>query len=844
MRLSVVVAAVSLSIIGLAVADDVRASIIKRPTNIPAQGLGTALQTLAKDRNFQVVYVSEEVNSLRTKGAVGEFTSEEALKQLLSGTGMTFRYLDDKTVTIVRVSSSSTTSEGSAPVSPSTAPPASPPIDSQKEEDKSLWNRFRVAQVAQGSSQSSPPVKQANEQASNVKPLALEEVLVTAQKREERLQNVPISISVLNGNDLDSSTVQGVSEALNAVPGVTTVQNYLGGGTTMTIRGVSTSYPTFTGSSAVAYYLDSVPFGLVRSAVAPDSDAYDLQRVEVLRGPQGTLYGASALNGVVRVLTNDADLSNFDLRARVSDSGTESGGNNYRGDVAINVPVVEDKLAVRGVLGYQNDSGWVDQPDMHGVNWSELRTYRAKVNARPTEDLSIGLSAWSERDGSSAPSFGYTYNQTSSLLDQPITNNYDTYGAKIEYRFPWFSISSATSYLKYINTGSLGLDIPAFQLPGSTFFQNLESKIFSEEVNLNSALAGSWRWSAGGIFRRGEENVLRGYTGLIASVPGYLNDSTSKSYAAYGELTRLFFDGKVELTAGLRHFHDDESENDEVGSGPYLAAENTFEANTPRAVLTWHPNERRMAYVSYAQGFRSGFPQGAEVLQDNPGFPSLRPDRLSNYEVGSKGSLMDGVVGYDASVYYMYWAGIQQTLRVPFAGSPAGVPGIVNGPAASGIGTDLALYVVPVKDLTLRATVSWNNLEMNSDVVSGGIVLFRKGDRPNASPETTAGVSGEYLFALGSSGYTGRFALSGNYTSFLANRGLSGTTLYVQDGDPIVIARASVSIDSPSRWSARLFVDNLANYRRIVSETFIGAPDWEARVRPLTAGLEFEYRFR
>src|SRR4029077_13417330 len=107
MRLGVVVAAVSLSIIGLAIADDVSASIIKRSTNIPAQGLGSALQTLAKDRNFQVVYGSEEVNNLRTHGAVGEFTSEEALKQLLSGTGMTFRYLDERTVTIVRVSSSS-----------------------------------------------------------------------------------------------------------------------------------------------------------------------------------------------------------------------------------------------------------------------------------------------------------------------------------------------------------------------------------------------------------------------------------------------------------------------------------------------------------------------------------------------------------------------------------------------------------------------------------------------------------------------------------------------------------------------------------------------------------------
>jgi len=159
MRLGVAVAVVSLSIIGLAVGDDVRASI-RRPTNIPAQGLGPALQALAKDRNFQVVYVSEEVANVRTQGAVGEFTSEEALRQLLRGTGLSYRYLDEKTVTILPTST--TSNPGTAPTSPDSAPGSSSG-DTQQEGKKSSSGPFRVAQVDQRSSSDTATVKKDKE---------------------------------------------------------------------------------------------------------------------------------------------------------------------------------------------------------------------------------------------------------------------------------------------------------------------------------------------------------------------------------------------------------------------------------------------------------------------------------------------------------------------------------------------------------------------------------------------------------------------------------------------------------------------------------------------------------
>jgi outer membrane receptor protein involved in Fe transport len=182
---------------------------------------------------------------------------------------------------------------------------------------------------------------------------------------------------VLSVEQLDQSSSQGVAAELTKVPGIVAFPNLqAGGGTIVSVRGVSAGSATFAGSNPVSYYLDSVPFGLVQSAVTPDSNAYDLARVEVLRGPQGTLYGASAQAGVVRVLTKDADLDRFELKMRASDSYTKGGGDNYRGDAAINVPIIDGKLAARAVLGYQKMSGWVDTPLGKNANDSTMRTAR------------------------------------------------------------------------------------------------------------------------------------------------------------------------------------------------------------------------------------------------------------------------------------------------------------------------------------------------------------------------------------------------------------------------------------------------------------------------------------
>jgi len=830
-RTTVAVTMSCLALVGLAAADDVSAAI-RKPTHILAQDLAPALKEFAQARELQVLYFSQTVRGMRTAGASGELTADEALTQLLSGTGLVYRYIDadDKAVTILPAGSVSGAVSMTSDDPNGERPPA-------QEGKKSSSEELHVAQSASGQSASTAPVAREGKQTSGSPSVQLEEVTVTAQKREERLRNVPISISVLSGPELSHSTFEGVTDALATVPAVATTKNYQGGGTLVAIRGVAAGNPQFEGSSPIAYYLDGVPFGLIKTAIAPDESVYDLRQVEVLRGPQGTLYGASAEGGVVRVLTNDADLQNFNFSVRGSDYATQYGGNSYSGDAMVNVPIVEGALAARAVLGYEKDNGWIDQPNKRNVNDAELRNYRLKLNAQPLDELTIGLSAWSSRDRYGAPSFGYAFDKSSAVLDQPQSTDFDAYGLKIGYRAPWFSISSITSYLDYSNQGTL--DLLPFGAPGATWFAGLHSHVLSQEMYLTSTDQGAWRWSVGGMYRRGTEHLQESYTELPVPTIDYLD--TSKSYAIFGEVTRLFMDGEIELTLGARHFHDNITQEDQNAPGtPYVSAASTANANTPRVLVAWHPGEQEMIYAAYSQGFRSGFPQNANVPAS---FAPVQPDKLKNYEIGSKGALMEGRLEYDTALYYIDWAHVQQTITVPFGGVP--YPVLVNGEGAGGVGVDFAVSTEPVEGLKLTVNAGWNNLQMNDAVRSGDLILFNKGDRLNFSPETTAGASAAYRLRLGSTGLTGTVSVSANYTSAQIFRlQLAPNFVTAGEGDAMVLSRVAFLITSLSKWEATLFVDNVNNERGTPEYAPVGVVDWSARVRPRTFGVQLSYHLR
>lgn len=803
----------------LAAASAVSQAQVRQKVDVRQQPMSEALRTLGQQMGLQVMFRVEDLEreSTTSPAVSGELTPEEALGRMLQGTHLTYRFVNPGMVLV----STSKPSTGMA--------------------EPSGDGAMRLAQADTGSNvrpQNSP--EQAGVAAAGVTDEGgrLEEILVTAQKRVERLKDVPISISVLSGEDLDRSSVVGVKDALNFVPGVVAVAANQGGGTQIGIRGVGANGPLANGSSPVAYYLDSVPFGLVQTAVAPDSNAYDLERVEVLRGPQGTLYGANAQNGVVRILTNDANPDAFELKARTSVSSTDGGGGNYRGDMAVNLPIVEGKLAARAVVGYENLSGWINSPVANHVNDAELRNYRLKVNAEPSENLSIGLSAWSSRADYGAPSSSADDGRISLTLPEPQSTDYDAYGLKIDYDFSAVSISSMTSYLDYSNTGLL--DAGAFGLTATPFFTGLDSRVFAQETLLRST-QGQWRWTAG-VFYRDAKDRLR------QSIPGGLGvdwGDGSKSTAVFGELTHRFLDQKVEWTLGARYFHDEvrnEQHALDLGQadGPLYRAGETFDSTTPRAVLTWYPNEGLTVYGSYSEGFRSGFPQNANVARQYPEISPVKPDKLHNYELGAKADLLDRRLSLDTAVYYIKWNDVQQTLNVlNQQGIYVFAP--VNGESASGLGVDFGLTAHPVDGLSLGLSFSWNDLQFDSQVFSAGVLLFDTGERVNFSSEFTGGASIDYTFPLGGSGFKGRLSASANYSSEQYCRFI-GDGQVTATGDSPLTSRASASLIAPRRWTATAFVDNANNERGSYSPV-APIPDWYPRLRPLTVGIQVDFSF-
>lgn len=664
------------------------------------------------------------------------------------------------------------------------------------------------------------------------------DIIVTAQKRSESLQNVPLSVSALGGQALESSSVASVNDALRSVPGVTSYNSFQGGMTKFAVRGVASNPSLFNGGSVVGYYLDEIPFAFARFPVSPDANAYDMERVEVLRGPQGTLYGSSALNGVVRVLTHDADLDKVQIKARASGSTTRDGGESFRGDAAVNIPLIPGKLAVRAVAGYADTAGWIDLPvaGIKDVNDGTAKNLRLKINAEPTSNFKVEGLVWFGRNEIGSSNNSRDDRTWLARFRQPAKTDFDAYGLTLSYDFPTFSVLSATSHIKFRNASLI--DAP---VGGARHWTELGARLWSEEMRAVSTGDGPWGWSVGAIYRDAQDNQRQRFDTLFSGLALDF-DYGSKSYAVFGEISHKFLDDRLTVTGGLRYFKDKTSyhENSFWNTLPLIPdRKETFDALTPRAVIAFRPSTNLSLYASYSQGFRSGFTQNGLVRRTVDTAASVRPDRLHNYEIGAKGKLFDGLLDFDTSLYYIDWKDTVQVLNV-IVNTPAGAFGVnqaINSQSASGLGIDLAATLHPTHDLSIGGTVSWNNLEFDNDVYSGTAVLFRKGTRLPESSKLTATGQAAYTVAVADD-YKATFSAAVTHTTRMYNT--SGFTLL--NGDNITKLDLEMKLEARNGWSVSLFADNVTDedgrIRRVGPQP---VNDYADRLRPRTIGLQFEY---
>ncbi len=772
---------------------------------IPRQPLADALMEFARQANLQIFSPETDDTVWVAAPLEGHYAPEEALRRLLTGTGYTFVRTSD---TYSIVPEKSQTPQGDA--APGGASNSAQP---EKGADASS-NASASGSSAQAGSL--PP---------EIGVVRLQEVVVTAQKREQRLLEVPLSVSAFTGDAIERMGATELADFLQEAPGVTIVDSG-DGNQSIVIRGIG----SVNGDATVGYYLDELPFSLINLADLPNVRTFDLERVETLRGPQGTLYGAGSMGGTVRILTRNPDLQRFEVRSSLVGSSTTDGGENYQVHGAVNLPLVDGRLAFRGVASYEDWSGWVDSPVRKDVNDRRLQSYRGKLRFVPVEGLDIVLSGWFSRQEIGQSSTSLDDRRTNSTNEPQIRVDYDLFSAVVEYKAPAFSVVSATSYIDYTQSyfANLGLPTPVlFESPADNF---------SQEIRFASSSTGPFRWTFGGIY---QDLTTDAFIGLPAGAPFFgpsLTAQSSESWAVFGEGTYAFLDGRLQATLGLRHFEDRRETVESTGLGTTGETKARFDSFSPRFNLAYRTQGGWLLYVNAAKGFRSGQTQLALPRLFDPSLPvGIDAETLWSYEVGAKADLLDGRLVVEAAAYRNEWDDLQTPVTVsvtpPFVG-------VINAGSASSTGFDFNVDYRPINGLTLRLNGNINDATYDEEVSDITGVIIRKGQRISGIAKHTLNASMSYSWPLGwTGGLAGTFGfvhLGAQYNSPRDSVGANS----IGPGEDVTLINARVGIENDT-WGLFLFGDNLTDTNHALTGKL---PD-AARPRPRTIGLNLTARF-
>ncbi|HKS55843.1 MAG TPA: TonB-dependent receptor, partial [Steroidobacteraceae bacterium] len=491
----------------------------------------------------------------------------------------------------------------------------------------------------------------------------LEEVVVTAQKFEEKLSETPLSVTAISARSLEALGATQFRDFAGSVPSLTFTTSGVGS-TQVNLRGITTGNNI---SPTVGIYVDEVPYGSSTpfasgAQLALDVGLFDVSRIEILRGPQGTLYGASTMGGLLKYVSVTPDPAAFAATMRVGLSNTAGGGLGYDGAAALNAPFGGDKAAIRVSGFYTHDNGFVDNLAAGRDDVNEANVYggRADMLVKPTDKLALRFVAFAqdiERDGTASSDFGLASGEPIDgdldqrrLRPEPFDQQFRLGSATISYEFENATLTSISSY-QTVRADAI-TDVSAFFGPalaangivlGSVdVSKRNETDKFTQEIRLS---AGGERldWSIGAFYTDEDSDQFQR---LNASLPNGdvfpVNlltvelPSTYQEYAGFGTLTWHATD-KLDLTGGLRYAHNSQR-FEQIGSGPLVFSVpergQKDDIDTYQATIRYRASETFMSYVRYATGYRPGGPNA--VLNDLSGQPLADPvfdaDKLKSYE--------------------------------------------------------------------------------------------------------------------------------------------------------------------------------------------------------------------
>ena len=691
----------------------------------------------------------------------------------------------------------------------------------------------------------------AAEAASGANATQIEEIVITAQKREERLLDVGVNVSALGAKALEQRRVNQVTDLSTLVPNIDIKEQVPGAMPVVTVRGIGLDDFSATNNPSTGVYVDEV---FLTSTAMMSSELYDMERVELLKGPQGTLYGRNTTAGALNLITNKPKDS-FEARAMLGYGDYDA----FEGEGMVNTPL-GDKAALRlsGRVVEQGEGYWKSRKFTGSLGSRDILTGRAQLALKPSDSVDIdlkleGLRSRSEMGqpeffgainpktgGLCAPIlaghvdntqctdfFGYTDTDGNPFLGDWVKRaryDLDTWDATatVKARLGWADLTSITGY-RY-NDRAFDIDTDATPARQTDFLQQDTIKQFSQELRLNGA-HGPLDWIAGAFYSH--DNVVVNTPGderdLFNTETLTLADQDTDAYAVFLHGDWRLSD-QLKLITGVRYTHEERSyvggTRDLNPNGFSLLCQCTvptqlsfIDTSITDSNVTWKvgldykPTPGSLIYGSISKGVKSGgFFSG--VATSTAELEPFKPEALIDYELGAKAELFDRSLLVNASLFHYDYTDVQTFIRAP---GTIPVQKLGNVDKARVNGLDLDLTWLPVRGLTLTAGLglldSWLGAFNNT---AGPIPAGNK--LPNA-PATSFTGQARYVWSLGQ-GLEASVQAGAAYESKTFKDALNDPIIHA-DPHWLYDARASVS-STDGRWEAAVWGKNLSDERYVV----------------------------
>lgn len=700
-------------------------------------------------------------------------------------------------------------------------------------------------------------------------------VVVTANKRAEKLQDVPMAVSAVTGEDLKRSGAVSFADYATQVPGLNIISTSQGQ-TQLVLRGITSG--SGQANAAVSTYINDAPYGSSTvyaggGLLTPDLDPADLERIEVLRGPQGTLYGANSLGGLVKFVTAKPDASHAFGYVSAGYSSVSGGGSGFSQRAMFNVPLIANTLALRVNAYSRKDPGYIDNvaTGASRVNEDTVRGGRAEVLWTPVDKVSVSLSALAQNLASDGlantgvdvdpatlrPLYGYQ-KQSRAAGTGLFKIRYRLYDATVNADFGWAKLVSSSSYsTQKVNTNQ---DVTAAYGPllnplfgvnngGYAIANPITLGKFTQDLRLQSPEDQTLEWRIGAFYTREHTTNAQRVLGFDAATGAPLDlpplgsidvgPGIFKEWAAYADVT-WHVTSQLSILVGGR-YSKDRTTFAQTGSGLLVGdvGFRTRSTDSP-ATFLFNPSfkfsDDAMAYLRVASGFRPG---GANVgVPPGLGAPvSFGPDKLTSYELGFKATVLDRRMSFDADVFYIDWSHIQLT------STSGGFSFLGNGGKARSQGVEASWKFTPARGLVVSANASYTDATLTADTPPG--LYGYDGDRLPWVPKWNATVGVDYDFPLGG-GWSGTLGGTYNYVG-------SRRTDFLPVPGPRLTAPSYHGIDLHAGayygdWTLQAYAKNLTNQRGITSLTSEtidpqGSPFAASYVPPRTVGVNVIYDF-